>query len=286
MIQKSLCCWLVLLVVAGGIVLAAGPVAADSVPNLINYQSKLTDAAGQPLPNGNYTLTFRIYDQAQGGTLVWGPWICDNGGGAGHGPQLPVVDGHFNVMIGPVDTASRSILDAFGAPERYLEIQVGSSPPLAPRQKILSAPFAVQARGLGPAHVTGYAWIDTYNHRFTVRGQAATPVPGLIVTLETTGRPVLVMVVPQPSMDDNATFSAKTHGYIMVDRDYSVSLGAYRIRNEPGVEVAPEEEEAASYSWLDAGAPAGTHTYRVRLWTPGPEEPATLSEVRLIAMEL
>ena len=127
------------------IVLVTSTVVAQQVPNLINYQGKLTNSAGQPLPNGTYTLTFRIYNQAQGGTIVWGPQLFDGLAGAGHSAQVPVADGFFNVMLGPIDTSSRSILAAFDQSERYLEIAVSTNPPMAPRQKILSAPYAIQA---------------------------------------------------------------------------------------------------------------------------------------------
>ncbi|OQB35369.1 MAG: hypothetical protein BWY09_02331 [Candidatus Hydrogenedentes bacterium ADurb.Bin179] len=140
--QYSTRCFVLLAMVLGLFV----PIISEaaSVPEMINYQGKLTDNAGDPLPDGNYTLTFRVYDQAQGGTLVWGPQVFDGQEGAGHGPQLPVVEGYFNVMLGPIDTDSRVILDAFNGPDRYLEITVASNPPMAPRQKLLSAPFAIK----------------------------------------------------------------------------------------------------------------------------------------------
>jgi len=41
------------------------------VPKLVNYQGKLVDANGNPVPDGEYTLTFRIYDVSSGGTALW-----------------------------------------------------------------------------------------------------------------------------------------------------------------------------------------------------------------------
>lgn len=118
---------------------------AQSVPVLVNYQGQLTDATGAPLATADYTLTFSIHDAASGGNVVSGPQVFDGRSGAGYGPRIPVVQGNFNVMPGPADTASRSLAEAFNAPTRYVEIKVAGNAPLEPRQQILSAPSALRA---------------------------------------------------------------------------------------------------------------------------------------------
>jgi hypothetical protein len=120
----------------------AGSIAAQSVPALVNYQGQIQNPNGTTPPPADYTLTFRIYDAAQGGNVIWGPQVFDGTSGPGKGPKIPVVQGYFNVMLGQVDTASRSILTAFGNATRYLEVQVGTNSPIAPRQQLLSAPYA------------------------------------------------------------------------------------------------------------------------------------------------
>ncbi|RYD81283.1 MAG: hypothetical protein EOP84_11255 [Verrucomicrobiaceae bacterium] len=116
------------------------------VPQLMNYQSQLITGAGTGLPTADYSLTFRIYDAAQGGTLVWGPQVFNGTAGAGHGPKVPVVKGYFNVMLGPTDTEARPLGSAFAASAtRYVEIQIGNGAPLAPRQQLVSSPFAFSA---------------------------------------------------------------------------------------------------------------------------------------------
>lgn len=119
---------------------AAGQV---QVPTLMNYQGQLADASGNPLATGDYSLTFSIHDAAQGGSQVWGPQQFDGGVGPGRGARIPVVQGYFNVMLGPTDTAGRSLADAFGASvNRFIQIQIGSNAPIAPRQQMLTSPFA------------------------------------------------------------------------------------------------------------------------------------------------
>jgi hypothetical protein len=112
--------------------------AAETVPALVNYQGLLVNPDNTPLANGNYQVQFRIWDQAQNGNLIWGP----------QSNVVALYNGQFNVLLGPSDSASRSLADAFREASRYLEIQVSNSPPIAPRQQILSAPFALNARSL------------------------------------------------------------------------------------------------------------------------------------------
>lgn len=133
-----------ILSVLGLLVLLSAPAPAQSVPALINYQGRLTDAQGDPLPTADYALTFTIHDDETVGTQVWGPQVFDGTTAAGHGVKVPVVQGWFNIMLGPVDTSGRSLTNAFNATNRWVQIQVKDKP-ITPRQRILSAPFAVRA---------------------------------------------------------------------------------------------------------------------------------------------
>src|SRR5688500_209010 len=110
----------------------------------MNYQGRLTDTNGNVLLDGQYTLTFALYNVPEGGTPVWGPFQCDGAIGVGHAPKADLVNGRFNVIIGPNDTADQPLSAAFGG-SRYLQITVGDNPPLAPRQQILAAPEALHA---------------------------------------------------------------------------------------------------------------------------------------------
>jgi len=106
------------------------------IPHLINYQGKLTKTDGTAYAVGEYKISISIYDHATGGSLVWGPQVFNN---------TPLVYGHFNIILGPTDTTSRDIVSAFASENAYLEIKVNNDPPITPRQKILSAPYAVKA---------------------------------------------------------------------------------------------------------------------------------------------
>ena len=106
------------------------------IPHLINYQGKLTKSDGTAYAMGEYKISISIYDHPTSGALVWGPQVFNN---------APLVYGHFNVVLGPTDTTSRDIADAFANANTYLEIKVNNDPPITPRQQILSSPYAVNA---------------------------------------------------------------------------------------------------------------------------------------------
>lgn len=139
-------------------------------PEYINYQGRVNDGAGQPLATGNYTIEFRVYDDpvlAEPVNLVWGPFILDGATAEGHGPAVSIINGRFNVILGPGDTASRSIRNAFAGENRFLELRVNGGSPILPRQQFLSTPYAIKAHGVisdlnipGTLTVTGAAQVQ------------------------------------------------------------------------------------------------------------------------------
>jgi hypothetical protein len=112
---------------------------------------------GQPLANGQYQLDFRIYDaavKADDTNVIWGPFYFDGLTAAmGHGPEVTLISGRFNVILGPFDASGRTIADAFQGPDRFLEIRVKGNRPILPRQQILTAPFAFEAQRAQEAQI-------------------------------------------------------------------------------------------------------------------------------------
>jgi len=101
------------------------------VPDQMNYQGYLTDNAGDPVPDGNYSLTFRLYTVPAGGSAFWS-----------EGQLVSVTGGLFDVQLGagsPLDAAD------FDGSTLYLGIQVGGDPELTPRTKIVSYGYAFRA---------------------------------------------------------------------------------------------------------------------------------------------
>ena len=67
--RETVVAWRVL----GAVIIAAicsAPAMADSAT--VSYQGVLWNASGAPVPDGNYPMTFSIWDAASGGVKQWG----------------------------------------------------------------------------------------------------------------------------------------------------------------------------------------------------------------------
>lgn len=133
-------------------VAALASIAWTASAQQMNYQGRLTDATGAPLQDGQYTIAFELYTTPTGGAPAWGPFICDGGSGAGYGPKADLVNGRFNVLMGPNDTNDAPMF-AVVSQARYLQITVLPNPPLLPRQQIFSSPIAMYSERAGHAAV-------------------------------------------------------------------------------------------------------------------------------------
>jgi len=110
---------------------AASSVSAQQAT--MSYQGYLTDLNGEAL-DGPVALTFRLYDAALGGAMLWEESQTN----------VPLSDGVFSVMLG-----SRTDLDgvAFDGP-RYLSVSVDGGDALAPRVALGTAPMSLYARSV------------------------------------------------------------------------------------------------------------------------------------------
>lgn len=119
-----------LLFAAGG----AGYANAE-VPLKVNFQGRLVES-GTPV-EGQRTFLFRIYDALTGGNLVW----------TSQSQNAAVTNGVFSVVLQtgtPVDLSTATFAGA-----RYVSVSVGGVT-LAPRQEMLSVPYALVAQALAP----------------------------------------------------------------------------------------------------------------------------------------
>lgn len=120
-------------------------VLAQSATMLLNYQGRLTNAAGQPR-SGSFDMSFRIVD-ASGASLGWSE---------SH-PGVLVSNGFFSVTLGTNTALSTSLFqgpptDAFG-PVRFLELTVDGET-LSPNVRLASAAWAIVAP-VGPTGPAG-----------------------------------------------------------------------------------------------------------------------------------
>lgn len=105
-------------------------ISSAAIPQLIRYQGKLNDDQGIPL-EGDYSLTFRIYDQDTGGVSLWTELQ----------PAVQITQGVFNCLLGQVTE-----LDLPFDTDYWLSIQVNDDAEMAPRQRITSVSYAFRAK--------------------------------------------------------------------------------------------------------------------------------------------
>jgi trimeric autotransporter adhesin len=103
-------------------------IAAATVPATLSYQGLLKDSGGLVIPDGTYSLTFRLYSQASGGVPLWN-----------ESQSLAVRGGVFSAVLGSV-TPLTLPFDA----QYWISLQVAGNPEL-PRVVLTSAPYALRA---------------------------------------------------------------------------------------------------------------------------------------------
>lgn len=101
------------------------------VPQMINYQGKITTTAGL-LVDSTIAMVFTIYTDSTGGTSLWTE--TQN--------SVKVEKGVFSVLLGSVNFVQDSV---FNGNVRYLGVKVGSDPEMTPRKEIVSVAYAYRA---------------------------------------------------------------------------------------------------------------------------------------------
>jgi hypothetical protein len=125
-----------------GLMLALFCYSSAQVPQLINYQGKLTKVSGVPLDT-TIQMVFTIYDDSTGGNPLWTE--TQN--------SVNVEKGVFNVLLGSSVPVSYSTFDGN---IRYLGVKVGGDPEITPRKSIVSVPYAYNADLLDGQHASSF----------------------------------------------------------------------------------------------------------------------------------
>ncbi|MFC1620097.1 hypothetical protein ACFL45_09145 [Candidatus Neomarinimicrobiota bacterium] len=146
------------------------------IPQTISYQGMIGDSLGVPKPDGTYSFTFRLYNNAEGGDALWSET-----------KDLPVKGGLFATLLGDQSTL-QMLIDA--VEPYWLSIQFGSEPELAPRIPLASVFYSFRAVRAYYAGNAGRA--DTA--KYVINAPAPTgPAGGALAGL-----------YPDPILDTNA----------------------------------------------------------------------------------
>ena len=124
--------------------------AVQTTPYKINYQGRLTDAAGNPKANGQYNMIFRIFTAASGGAAIWTE-VRDGSN------RVTVTNGQFAVQLGDVTALTPAV---FTSQPLYFEVELPTpgtvtcstagcgtftEGAMTPRQPIAASAYAMNA---------------------------------------------------------------------------------------------------------------------------------------------
>nr|MBP9583280.1 hypothetical protein [Ignavibacterium sp.] len=119
---------LTLLFVAIVLMALTSNIFAQGIPETINYQGILKDAAGVVVSNGDYNLTFKLYDVASGGASLWSETKL-----------ITVANGIVNTQLGSVVPIPQTTFNAAA----WLGITVAAGTELIPRIALASVPYSI-----------------------------------------------------------------------------------------------------------------------------------------------
>jgi len=120
----------------------ASPEQEAAAPQLLNYQGRLTDAAGIPR-TGTAAITFNLYVDPTTTTALW----TETHSG------VVLADGVFAVLLGSLTPFPNN---AWTEADRYLGIAIDGGAELVPRLRVASVPFAMESNRLNGKRSTDF----------------------------------------------------------------------------------------------------------------------------------
>lgn len=206
--------------------LAAATEAA--VPHVMNYQGKATDKAGAPL-NGDYKLTFRIYNSASDGAPKWTE--VHEG--------VAITNGIFQLILGSVTPLELPFNEDY-----WLSIEVGSDGEMSPRSRLASVGYAYRADAATTAESASIVSIPLYIQGFELEHASAHHIKVLPGAVDIDGR---VLTAASSSSLINVTDSAN---YITGHANQSSWIYVYLYNNNNTVayrlaDAAPDKSDSS-----------------------------------------
>lgn len=135
-------------------------------PRMLSYQGVLTDSQQEPISNGTYTLVFRLYSTANGGTPLWTETN-----------QVQTQVGVFDVVLGQFTPLTLPFDQQY-----WLGITLEGKPEMTPRVALVSAPYAMNAlqssisSGLTPNATGAVLSLNNLAGNLTLQGTGATSI--------------------------------------------------------------------------------------------------------------
>lgn len=133
------------ILVAGALLVGLTTCAFAEVPQMINYQGKLTKPDSPFPPDTTVSITFTIYDDSTNGIPLWQEFQ----------PSVQAKYGIFSVLLGSVDPIPDTV---FNGEVRYLGVAVDSDPEMQPRRMVVSVGYAFHSDGAQTADYANVAY--------------------------------------------------------------------------------------------------------------------------------
>lgn len=110
----------------------------QTIPTSINYQGILKDGSGVIVTNGDYNITFKLYDVDAGGSPLWTETKVVN-----------VVDGIINTKLGSVTPLTLPFDNTY-----WLGVTIDAGSELTPRIELASVPYSFMSMNVPNGTVT------------------------------------------------------------------------------------------------------------------------------------
>jgi hypothetical protein len=111
---------------------------SQTIPQTLNYQGILKDGSGVILPDGSYSLTFKLYNAASGGSALWTET-----------KSVTVQDGVFATQLGNTTQINLPFTEGY-----YLGVTVAAGSELTPRFPLSSVPYSFMSLNVPDGSVT------------------------------------------------------------------------------------------------------------------------------------
>ncbi|MBX7156569.1 MAG: hypothetical protein K1X91_16555, partial [Bacteriodetes bacterium] len=172
---------------------------AQKLPLVISYQGVLLNTQGVPFTDSLYSITFRLYDTALGGSILWNET-----------QSVRTRDGVFDALLGSVNPFTVSFSKQY-----FLSVQLENNPEIPTRIPLVSVPYALQseqAQSLSPS-ATGVV-------RSVQGKEGAILLKGNGIAIDTTGQVITFSIVA----DSTITITSIDNSINVVTVGKSVNL--------------------------------------------------------------
>ncbi len=98
----------------------------------VSFQGALANATSDPLPDGNHSVVFSIYNPAVSSTPIWQET-----------QTVTTIDGKFSALLGLITSLNPTLFA--NELTTYIGVKVGADPEMSPRFRVAYAPYALNS---------------------------------------------------------------------------------------------------------------------------------------------